>query len=419
MNLLIKSAVIIAPNHPLHRKKRDILIQNGIVKKIDKFIENKENFQVFLHKNLHISIGWIDSSVSFGEPGLEERETLANGLKAAAASGFTAIALNPNSQPMIDDASGVIYLKSKSQSALTDVYPIGTFSKGAEGKDLTEWYDMKQNGAIAFSDHKRPIQNANLLKMGLLYAQSFDGLLYSFPQETSTSYGNRANESAFTLSLGFEGSPSLSEELQIVRDLHLLEYTEGKLHIPTISTEKSLKLIKEAQKKGLNVSCSVAAHHLILTDHQLEEFDSNYKVNPPLRSEKDIKAMQKGVKEGNIAILTSDHQPMDIENKKKEFSYAKHGSIGMESFFGAVNNIIELDDFIDSITVNPRIVFKLPLPEFTEGTTANFTLFDPITEWEFTENDILSSSKNSAFLGQKMKGKVLGVINKNQLHLKL
>jgi dihydroorotase len=418
MNYLIKSATIIAPQHDLHRQKRDLLIVDGVIQKMAQKIENMEAYPEIILPNLHISIGWMDPSVSFGEPGYEERETLENGLRVAALSGFTAIGLNPNSNPMIDDSSGVNYLKFKSQDAATEVHPIGCFTKSANGSDMAELYDMKQNGAIAFYDAKKPIQNANLLKMGLLYCQSFDGLLMSFPQEMTTSYGNKANESAFTLSLGFEGTPDLSEALQVSRDLQLLEYTEGKLHIPTISTEKSVKQIKEAHKKGLQVSCSVAAHHLVLTDAELENFDTNFKVNPPLRNEKDLKALQKGVKEGTIALLTSDHQPLDIDQKMKEFSYAKFGSIGLESFFGAVHTVLELDEIIECITTNPRVIFKLPLPEIKEGAEANLTLFDPDKKWVFTEKDILSTSKNAAFLGKQMKGCVYGIVRGNSVVLK-
>lgn len=418
MKLLIKSATIIAPNHPLHRQKRDLLIVDGMIAKIEKSIENKDAIQEISFPDLHISIGWMDASVSFGEPGFEERETIENGLKVASKSGFTAIGLNPNSNPVVDNSGSVSFINLKSQNAPVDVYPIGSFTKSFNGSDMAELYDMKQNGAIAFYDYKRPIQNANLLKMGMLYCQSFDGLLMSFPQDISTSYGNKANESGFTLSLGFEGSPSLSEELQISRDLMLLDYTEGKLHIPTISTEKSLKLIKDAHKKGLNVSCSVTPHHLSMTDEMLENFDTNYKVNPPLRTNIDLKALQKGVKDGNISMIVSDHAPMDIDNKLKEFSYAKHGTLGMESLFGAVNAVLELDDFIEAISVNPRIIFKIPLPDFEVGSQANFTLFTPKGEWIFSENDILSTTKNAAFIGRKMKGKVYGIVNKNQFVLK-
>ncbi len=415
MNLLVKSATIIAPESPLHRKKRDILIERGVIKKIATNIDNDKNVKVFEQPNLHVSIGWMDSSVSLGEPGYEERETLEHGLKVAAQSGFTAIGLNPDTDPVVDQASAVSFVKSKGQGQPTEVYPIGSFTLKAEGKDMAELYDMSQHGAIAFYDYKRPVQNPNLLKMGMLYLRSFDGLLMSFPQEPSTAFGGRANESGFTLSLGFEGSPNLSEELQVSRDLLLLNYAEAKLHIPTISTEKSVKLIAEAQKKAQRVSCSVSAHHLSLTDKVLEDYETRFKVNPPLRTEKDRKALINGVKKGTIAIITSDHRPLDIEQKKKEFSYAKHGTIGMESFFGAVNKLMDLDDWIACVTTNPRVIFNIPVPKIEEGAKANLTFFNPNGEYTFGAKDILSTSDNSAFVGQKLKGKVYGVFNNNQL----
>ena len=415
MNLLVKSATIIAPQSPLHRKKRDLLIERGMIKKIASSIDNVNHVKVFERPNLHVSIGWMDSSVSLGEPGYEERETIENGLQVAAKSGFTAIGLNPDTNPVMDQSSTVKFVKNRVSHHPTEVFPIGSFTLGANGVDMAELYDMSQHGAIAFYDYKKPITNANLLKMGMLYVRSFDGLLMSFPQEPSTAYEGKANESGFTLNLGFEGSPNLSEELQLSRDLFLLEYTDGKLHIPTISTEKGVKLIADAQKKGQRVSCSVATHHLFLTDHELEEYDTRYKVNPPLRSEKDRKALINGIKKGTISIITSDHRPMDIEQKKKEFSYAKHGTIGMESFFGAINKIMDLDDWISCVTTNPRVIFKIPVPEITEGATANLTLFNPKGDYTFEKEHILSTSDNSAFVGKQLKGQVYGVYNNNQL----
>ena len=415
MNLLIKSATIIAPQSPLHRKKRDLLIERGVIKKIASKIDKADHIKVFEKPNLHVSIGWMDVSVSLGEPGYEERETIENGLQVAAKSGFTAIGLNPDTYPVMDQSSTVKFVKNRVLNHPTEVFPIGSFTLGARGEDMAELYDMSQHGAIAFYDYKKPITNANLLKMGLLYVRSFDGLLMSFPQEPSTAYEGKANESGFTLNLGFEGSPNLSEELQLSRDLFLLEYTDGKIHIPLISTDKSVKLIADAQKKGQRVSCSVSAHHLLLTDHVLEGYDTRFKVNPPLRSEKDRKALINGIKKGTITIITSDHRPMDIEQKRKEFSYAKHGTIGMESFFGVLNKVMDLDDWISCVTTNPRVIFKIPVPEITEGATANLTLFNPKGDYTFEKEHILSTSDNSAFVGQQLKGEVYGVFNNNQL----
>lgn len=417
MNLLIKSAIIIDKKSSLHGKKRDILIEKGVITKIASSIRVPKKIKKIKFPNLHVSIGWFDSSVSFGEPGFEERETLENGIQTAAKSGFTAIALNPITNPISDNRASIEYLKSKTNASATTIYPIGSLTKKAEGTEMAELFDMQQAGAIAFGDYKRAIKNPILLKVSLQYAQAFNGLIMSFPQENLIANNGIANESETTIRFGLKGSPNLAEELQIIRDLYLLEYTGGKLHIPTISTEKSVKLIKEAQKKGLTVSCSVSAHHLLLTDKELANFNANYKVLPPLRTQKDRKALIKGVKEGTITCITSDHQPLDIENKKKEFAHAKSGTIGLESFFGAVNSVIDLDDFIENITNKPRTIFGIDEVLIKEGEKANLTFFNPDTEWTFKEKDILSTSKNTAFLGKKLKGKAYGIFNNNKLVL--
>ncbi len=418
MNLLIKSAVIIDKKSPLHRKKRDILIEKGVITKIALKITPSKKVKELQLPNLHISLGWFDSSVSFGEPGFEERETIENGLQTAAKSGFTAVAINPITHPVTDNRANIEYLKSKAGNFATDLYPIGSLTKDAAGIDMAELYDMHQAGAIAFGDYKRAIKNPNLLKVCLQYAQAFDGLLMSFPQEELIVNNGLANESEKIIRIGLKGNPNLAEELQVIRDLYMLEYTGGRLHIPTITTAKSVKLVKEAQKKGMNVSCSVTAHHLFLTDEELKSFNSNYKVNPPLRTQKDIKALQKGIKDGTISIITSDHQPYDVENKKKEFAFAKAGTIGLESMFGALNTILELEDFIENITSKPRKIFGLKQNEIKVGNNANLSFFNPDKAAIFTESDILSSSNNSAFLGKELKGEVYGIYNKRQLILK-
>lgn len=418
MNLLIKSAVIIDKKSPLHRKKCDILIEKGVITKIATNIKITKKIKELKLSNLHLSVGWFDASVSFGEPGFEERETIENGMQTAAKSGFTSIAINPITHPVTDNRASVEYLLSKASAFATDLYPIGSLTKKAEGIEMAELYDMQQAGAIAFNDYKRSLKNPNLLKVSLQYAQAFDGLLMSFPKEELIANQGVANESDYTIKIGLKGNPNLAEELQIIRDLYLLEYTGGRLHIPTISTGKSVRLIKEAQKKGLDVTCSVSAHHLVLVDNELATFNANYKVDPPLRTNKELKALQKGVKDGTIAILTSDHRPLDVENKKKEFALAKSGTTGLESFFGAVNTVLNLDEFIATITYKPREIFKISQPEIKEGAPANLTFFNPDIEWTFDENDILSTSKNSAFIGKELKGKAYGIFNNNQLVIK-
>jgi dihydroorotase len=418
MSTLLKNATIIDASSPYHQQKKDILISDGKIEKIEDLIQQKETYTVVNVENLHVSCGWFDTSVSLGEPGFEERETIKNGLQVAAKSGFTAIAVNANTNPIIDSKSDVEFLINKAQNAAVKLYPIAALTKNSEGIDMAELYDMQQSGAVAFGDYNKPIENDNLMKVALLYAQNFDGLVLSFPKNNKISGEGIANEGINSTKLGLKGIPALAEHIQIARDLFLLEYTGGKLHIPTISSAKSVELIKDAKKKGLKVTCSVAAHHLVLTDNELHGFDSNFKTNPPLRTKDDLKALQKAVKSGVIDIITSDHNPIDIEHKKVEFSEAKDGVLGLESAFGAVNSVLELADFINCITTKPKEIFGIENHSIKEGNFADITLFNPNNEVTFTKEHILSTSKNSPFINKKLKGNVYGIFANNQLFLK-
>ncbi|WP_335965265.1 dihydroorotase [Galbibacter sp. PAP.153] len=417
MNILVKSAKIVAPNSDYHLQTKDILIEDGIIKKIEDQLKSPKNTKVIDVKGLHVSEGWFDSSVSFGEPGHEERETIENGLKTAALSGFTAVAVNPNTHPVADTNADIGFLKAKASGKPTALYPIGALTVNSESVDLAELFDMKNAGAVAFGDYQKAITNPNLLKIALQYAQNFDGLVISFPQENKIAGKGVVNEEAAGTKLGLKGIPALAEELQIARDLFILEYTGGKLHIPTISTAKSVALIKEAKKKGLDVSCSVAVHNLFLTDDALTEFDTNYKVLPPLRTANDTKALLKALKDGVIDFVTSDHNPIDVENKKVEFDHALYGSIGLESAFGALQKVVPLETAIKSLTQG-KIRFGIKGEGFKPGVKADLTLFDPNKTYVFKNQNIHSTSKNSAFIGQSLKGLALGIIANGQLILK-
>jgi len=417
MKTLLKNATIIDTESKYHLQKKDVLIANGIIEKIDNDIKVTSDVTLVNLENLHISCGWFDTSVCFGEPGFEERETIKNGLQVAAKSGFTALAVNPNTHPVIDSKSDVEFLINKASKFTTKLFPIGALTKNCEGKDLAELFDMKQSGAIAFGDYAKPISDDNLMKIALLYAQNFDGLVLSFPKNNSIAAEGIANEGINSTQLGMKGIPALAEHLQISRDLFLLEHTGGKLHIPTISTSKSVELIKEAKKKGLQVTCSVSVHHLVLTDDELHGFDSNFKTTPPLRTKEDIKALQKGVKSGVIDMITSDHNPIDIEHKKVDFSEAKNGVIGLESAFGALNSVLDLTDFIPLLTSKPRSIFGLEKTSIKEGAKADLSLFNPAEKNVFYAKNILSASKNSPFIDKNLQGKVYGIFANNQLIL--
>ena len=408
MKILIKSATVVQPESKYHQQTVDILLDNGKIEKIDTNISAKAD-KTIEKENLHLSLGWFDSSVCFGEPGYEERETLDNGLQTAAKSGFTSIAVNPTGNPIADHSTTIKFLKNHSGNYGVELHPVGALTVKSESVDLAELFDMKNAGAISFSDYKKPVKNPNLLKIALQYAQNFDGLVQSFPQENAIARNGSVHEEYQSTQLGLKGIPALAEELQITRDLFILEYTGGKLHIPTISTEKSVQLIKEAKKKGLDVSCSVAVHQLVFTDEKLQTFDANYKVLPPLRTSKDAKALIKGLKDGIIDMITTDHCPIDVEEKKVEFENAAYGSIGLETAFGALQKVFSTEKTIELLTKG-RERFGLITPTLAEGDQANFTLFNPDEKYTFTKENILSTSKNSMFLETELKGKVYGII---------
>lgn len=416
MKLLLKAAKIIDKSSSYHLQTKDILIEKGIISKIEDSIQEK-NCKIIQLDDLHISQGWFDTSVSFGEPGFEERETIDHGLQVAAKSGFTAIAVNPNTSPVADNKAVIELMINKAQYSATNLFPIGAFTNEMNGEDMAELYDMQNSGAIAFGDYNKAISNPNLLKIGLLYTQNFNGLLISFPQENSIAGSGLVNEEVNSTQLGLRGIPALAEELQIARDLFLLEYTEGKLHIPTITTKKSVELIKQAKAKGLNVTCSVSAHHLVLNDDEIRSFDSNTKVLPPLRTLKDCEALIEGVKDGTIDMITSDHNPIDVDHKKMEYNNAKFGTIGMESLFGSLNQVLPLEILVESISEKPKKRFNIEVNSITVGNKADLTLFTPAAEYIFSDEDILSTSKNSIFLNKKMIGKAYGIIANNQVIL--
>lgn len=416
MKLIIRNAKIIDPQSPFHNQTVDILIVDGLIKKIGASLPNPDQAEELKLDNLHVSQGWFDSSVSLGEPGFEERETIANGLLVAAKSGFTGIGLQPNSFPVIDNQSQINFVKTKAIGHATTLFPIGALTKNAEGKDMAELFDMKQAGAIAFGDYNKSFENANLLKIALQYTQDFNGLVIAYSQDSNIKGQGVVNEGVVSTRLGLKGIPNLAEELQVARNLFLLEYTGGKLHIPTVSTAKSVALIKEAKTKGLQVSCSVTVHHLTMTDEKLDSFDTRYKVTPPLRTEEDRQALVAGILDNTIDMITTDHNPIDIEHKKMEFDMAKNGTIGLESAFGALMNVLPLEKVIEKLT-GGKTVFGIENTAINEGATANISLFNPEGESTFTKTAILSKSKNSAFLGIPTKGKAYGIVNQGKLIL--
>ena len=420
MNILIKSAHIIDSKSSFNGKVMDVLIENGMIKSIKSKITSEKNSKVIEGKNIHISSGWMDMQVSFCDPGFEHKEDLDSGLKAAACGGFTEVAVVSSTNPTIHSKAEVLYIKNKTAASMIDVHPIGTLSYKQEGHDISEMYDMKQAGAVAFSDDKKSIENAGLLLRALQYAQNFNGLIITHCDEKSVSQDGKMNEGVTSTKLGLKGIPSLAEELMVNRNIFLAEYTNSPLHISNISTQKSVDLIRQAKAKGLKITASVNAYNLALDDTALLGFDSHYKLNPPLRTKVDIEALRKGLTDGTVDAITCDHRPQDIESKDIEFDHASNGMIGLETAFGLINSNkgkVKLETIIDSITCKPRSILNLRPTKIAEGELANISIFDPEQEWVFEKKHIRSKSSNTPFLGTKFKGKVIGILNKNQLHL--
>ncbi len=416
MNLLIKSATIIDKNSEFHNKTADILIQNDIISDISQNIKNPKNYKEINFSNLHASPGWFDYSVCTGEPGYEERDTILNTLEVASKSGFTSIGIQPNTFPVTAKNTEIEYFKSIAYNSNVNIYPIGALTKKSEGNELAELYEMNTAGAIGFGDYKKPIKNPNLLKLALLYTKHQKFPIFSYPLNKEVSNNGVMNENKTSTMLGLKGSPNISEEIQIMRDLAILEYTGGNLHIPTISTGRSLDLIRNAKNKGLKVSCSTCIHNLFFNDESLKGFDTNFKVLPPLRTQEDVDKLIKGVKDGSIDLVTSDHNPLDIELKNLEFDNAEFGTIGLESFFGALNSLFSTKTVINILTRGKNI-FGIKNSSLKIGAQADISLFNPISNYTFSEDKILSFSKNSIFKDSKLKGIVYGSISNGKIIL--
>lgn len=417
MKVLLKKATLLSPSSPFHGKIQDILIDNGIISKIGNNIDSDAD-QIIEVENLHVSAGWMDCFANFCDPGQEFRETLETGARAAAAGGFTDVMVIPDTQPVVSGKSQVEYLVQKGKSLPVTIHPIGSVTKNAEGKELAEMYDMFNTGAIAFSDGLKPIQSSGILQKSLEYILSINGIIIQLPDDTSIGTHGLMNEGEVSTRLGLPGKPALSEELMVARDIEILRYTQSKIHFTGISTRKSLELIIAAKKEKLQVSCSVTPYHLYFCDEDLTDYDTNLKVNPPLRRKEDRDALRKGVLDGDVDFIASHHQPQDWDNKVCEFEYAKNGMEGLESVFGVAGICgISPELFVKMQVENVRRIFNIPVPEIAEGSKAKLTLFTTGNEYLFEEKDIFSKCNNNAFLHKKLKGKTIGIINVEKLFL--
>lgn len=411
MTILIRQAIITDPGSPWNGQRKDILIANGIISRIADKIEEDAG-SVIEQDGLHVSPGWVDIFAHFCDPGFEFKETLQTGALAAAAGGYTHVFVIPNTHPVIQSKSQVEYIKEKSRSLGVNIHPLGSVSKNAEGKELAEMYDMYSSGATAFSDGLNTVQAAGVMVKALQYVKSFDGVLIQIPQDKSIGANGLMNEGIVSTRLGLPGKPAIAEEMSVARDIELAEYTASRLHFTGVSTGRSVDRIKSAKEKNIKITCSVTPFHLYFTDQDLMDYDTNLKVNPPLRTEENRRALLAAIHEGVIDCIASHHCPQEWDSKTCEFEYARYGMIGLETAFGVAGAVgITAEEWVNLSCINPRRIFKLPDISIHEGQPADITLFHPDLKYQFEERQIRSKSKNSPFVGRELVGSVVGIIN--------
>lgn len=423
-SFLLQQIRLIDPQHKLHNKKVDILVESGKIKKVEKGgnIKAQKTHQLITEPGACVSPGWFDMQVHLSDPGYEFKETFSELNQAALSGGFTGILCYPNTDPIVDNSQILRSLIQQSQSFLLDFHFTGALSKNIEGKDLAEAFEMHKAGALAFTDGTHPVQNAGLLLRALQYTRSFEGLIIDCPLDESIGEKGQMHEGAVSTSLGMKGIPTLSETLSISRQLQLLDYASGRLHIQPISTPEGLAMLNTAKRKHPGLSAGTTIQYLCMQDEDLMGFDSNYKLFPPLRPEKAVKQLKKGLQKGQFDVLTSGHQAQGLEEKNLQFEQAEPGMLSLQSFFSLANehliepNIIDLAMWVNLVSYTPRKILQLPELRIEAGSSANLTLFNPDSSWTFKQGDIPSRAKNSPFINKKLKGKVLGVIKNEDFY---
>ena len=402
--------------HPL-----DLLIIDGRITRIGVDLLSDYEGELLDLRGQVIVPGLIDMHVHLREPGREDEETVESGCAAAMAGGITAVCAMPNTEPACDSQEVVRFLKKRAEEQLVELFPVAAVSKKREGKEITEMAELVRAGAVAFSDDGSPVKSAAVMRRALEYSSMYGVPVIDHCEEPDLAAGGQMNEGWMSTRLGLAGNPDIAEVVMIARDLALAEFTGGHLHIAHISTAMGVELVRRAKEKGVKVTCEVTPHHLAFTDEALEHYDTNLKMNPPLRSRADVEALMAGLRDGAIDVIASDHAPHSIEEKDVEFAAAPNGILGLETMLGIIlqkvvaAGVLPLHQALEKMILAPRRLLRLPLPQIEEGAAANLTFFAPEASWSVSAKRLKSLSRNMPYAGWNLPGKVCGVINRGLL----
>jgi len=422
MKIVLKNVDVIHPEDKINLKGVSVLLSNGYISHIGELSNDEvKDAKEFDFTGKILVPGLFDMHVHLREPGREDEETVISGCNSAASGGFTGVACMPNTEPAIDSAEVVKFIKEQASNHLVDVYPVAAASVGRKGEIISPMAELIESGAVAFSDDGGVIKTSSVLRRAFEYANMYDAPIIEHCEDESLAEG-AMNEGINSTLLGLPGLPSVAEDIIVSRDILMAEYTGGRIHIAHISTKNSVNLVREAKKKGIKVTAEVTPHHFTLTDDSLKTYDTNFKMNPPLRTQIDVDAIIKGLKDGTIDCIASDHAPHSIEEKESEFQFAPNGIVGFETTVGLSfsellkKNKLSLEELIKKLSINPRKILNLPIPKFDSGELANFTIIDPNLVWTVNISKFKSKSKNSPFDKKLLTGKAIAVINRNKMY---